>query len=53
MGASVPPKRRRSGSLKAGVALGFLLEPLAEIPSNDGEEDIHVVCNDGGGSSVG
>ena len=35
------------------MALGFSLEPLAEISSGDGEEDIHMVCNGGGGSSVG
>ena len=33
--------------------LGFPLEPLAEISSGDVEEDIHVLCNGGGGNSVG
>ena len=48
-----PPKRRRRGTPKEGVALGFPLEPLAEMFTGYVEEDIQVLCNGGGGSSVG
>ena len=48
-----PPKRGRSGTLKAGVAQGFPLEPLAGSSSRDGGEGAtRVVCNDERGSSV-